>query len=239
MQTNLKNNYIMRSTYQPFNIVLIGLLAIGMLSTGCRKLFGLDSQTNNDYEQHILDDHIYKSAWQYLNERANGAEPKDTIFRRMLQGIQYAKLDSNLYKQEGRTFIFLHNDAVRRVSGTTIQPDCFFGYFKINNKPGTKWEDYPEEQVKNYLLSLIVDGEYTFGSLGPENITVKTLMPAGASATNPESILLLHIANNSNNKIMINDFPNSPAIVQVRTANIISDNGPIHVVDRVVDYQDF
>jgi len=227
----------MRSIVQPSNIVLIGLLAIGMLSTGCRKLFGLPNQENNDYKKSILDEHIYRSAWQYLNDRANGAEPKDTIFRRMLQGIQYAKLDSNLYKQDDRTFIFLHNDAIRRVSGTTIQADCFFGYFKINSKPGTKWEDYPVEQVKNYFLSLIVEGEYTYGSLGPDNITAKTLMPAGASATNPESVQLLHIANNSNYKIMINDFPNSPAIVQVRTGNIISDNGPIHVVDRVVDYK--
>ena len=66
---------------------------------------------------------------------------------------------------------FYHNDAIRRLSGTTVQADCYFGKYKVGPPPGvpaTKWEDYPQIQVKNYLLSLIVEGEHTFENITPD-----------------------------------------------------------------------
>jgi hypothetical protein len=36
--------------------------------------------------------------------------------------------------------------------------------------------------------------------------------------------------------VRINDFLNSVRVTVGRTSGILSDNGPIHVVDRVVEY---
>ena len=54
---------------------------------------------------------------------------------------------------------------------------------------------------------------------------------------NPQSIMTFSINNAADYKLMINNFVGSLLVNTVRTAGIISTNGPIHVVDRVVDYK--
>src|SRR3954466_8124442 len=85
--------------------------------TSCKKLFGLDRQTNTDHVVTTIDPHIHKTAWQYLKERANGN--LDTIFKRTYDAVIYSEIDTNEYLKPNRTFIFLHNDAVYRKSGST------------------------------------------------------------------------------------------------------------------------
>ncbi|SRR5258705_5148905 len=226
----------------------IGLALVGTSFTGCRKLFGLENQKNEDHPTTTIDPHIYKSAWQYLRDRALGSNPNDTIFKRMYQAIIYSGIDSAEYTKPNRTFIFYHNDAIRRLSGTTVTADCYFGRYKVGPAPGaaaTKWEDYPQIQVKNHLLSLIIEGEHTFENLTPDPDFFKTLMPLGYDPLNPESLIAFRVINDRDSRLRINDFPGSdyptPNLaspgLQVRTAGILSTNGPVHVVDRVVFFQ--
>jgi hypothetical protein len=86
------------------------------------------------------------------------------------------------------------------------------------------------------LLYLIVKGEYTYENLGPENVETKTLLPEGADPLNPTSRMTFVLSNDRDSRVRINDFINSVRATAGRTSGILSDNGPIHVVDRVVEY---
>lgn len=222
-------------------IVAILIVTSGLL-VGCYK-----QQTDYNRDPKTIDPHIYKTTWQYLNDRANGTVPADTIFRLMLQGIQYAEIDSNIYKQTGKTFILLNNDAIRRMSGSTVQPDCFFGANLVNNKTVTKWTDYPKDFVKNYLLYLVLDGvfdHYTLPAI--ENVSAGSSAPAGSLTSLPTGVTrntaYPFIANaNSGMKVkVVNSSPSNTSdypialndVLNVRTSSILATNGSIHVIDR-------
>ena len=225
------------------------MLLLALPFTGCKKLFGLKLQEDTDHITTTIDPHIYKTAWQFLKERALGSVPDDTIFKRMYQAVVYSGIDTNEYTKPGRTFIFLHNDAVRRFSsGTTVDTiGSYFGKYKVGppRVPATKWEDYPKAQVLNYLLSLIVDGEHTFENVLPDPKFAKTLLPAGADPLNPQSEIAFRVINDRDSRFRINDFPGSavptPNLaspgIQARTAGILATNGPVHVIDRVPFFQ--
>ena len=217
-----------------------------LLFTGCKKFLGLPLQENEDHIVSTIDPHINKTAWQFLKDRALGSVPADTIFKRMYDAVVYSGIDTIEYTTPGRTFIFLHNDAILRRTGTpaTTTTDSYFGKYKVNNAAATRWDQYPKEQVKNYLLSLIVHGEHTFENVGPDPKYEKTLLPAGKDTLNPESTIVFRVINDRDSRFRINDFPGSavptPNLaspgIQARTAGILSTNGPIHVIDRVLFY---
>jgi hypothetical protein len=215
--------------------ILCGILVMCALSlcTGCKKMFGLKRQDNVDHNISILDPHIHKTAWQFLKEHSTG-QP-DSILSRMYDAIVYSGIDSNLYTQPGKTYLFLHNDAVIR-TGTPAPVDSYWGRYKVNNAAATKWSDYTPQQVKNWLLYLMAEGEYSFDNVTPDNVEVKTLLPEGADPANPRSIITFKVINDRDSKFRINDFFNTVRATQARTSNILSDNGPIHVVDRLVEY---
>lgn len=206
--------------------------------TGCKKLLGLEKQSDWNFKPHVLDPHINKTAWDFLKERANGPAPADTVLKLMYQAIKYSGIDTNLYLQNNKTFILLHNDAILRLTNGLVTKDCYFGYHlsPTTGLAGTKWEDYPKDSVKNWLLYLIADGAYSFGKVGPTPIETTTLLPKGADPKNPESKILFSVVNDQNMKFSINDFVGSGVATQARTAGIVATNGTIHVVDRVVDY---
>jgi hypothetical protein len=219
---------------------LIALLSFTFLSvlTGCKKFLGLERQTDWDFNAVTLDPHINMTAWAYLKQRALGTDPADTIFKKMYDGILYAGIDSSEYTKTNRTYVFLHNDAIYRLSSNKITTDCYWGYYKTRSgKTGTSWTDYPVDSVKNWLLYLISEGNYTFETLNPVPKEVTTLLPKNADPRNPESIMTYNIDNTANYKLMINDFVGSQRNNTVRTAGILATNGPIHVVDRVVEYR--
>jgi len=238
-----------------FQIKIIGfsicIILLVLSFTGCKKLFGLDLQENTDHVTTTIDPHIYKTAWQFLKDRALGpaTSPDDTIFKRMYQGVIYSGIDTSEYTKTGRTFIFLHNDAVLRYSsGTTVDTiGCYFGKYKVGTPrvPATRWEDYPQSQVKNYFLSLIVQGEHTFENVFPDPKFEKTLLPPGTDPLNPQSEIAFRVINDRDSRFRINDFPGSavptPNLtspgIQARTAGILSNNGPVHVIDRVLFFQ--
>jgi hypothetical protein len=203
------------------------------LFTGCKKIFGLKLQENTDHEVTTLDPHINKSAWQYLKERSSGQV--DTVFKRMYEAIVYSGIDSAEYTKPGKTFLFLHNEAVIRTA-TPAPTDTYWTRYKVNNAAAKKWSDYTPQQVKNWLLYLIVQGEYSYDNVTADNVEVKTLLPEGTDPANPKSIMTFRIINDRDSRFRINDFFNTVRASQARTANILSDNGPIHVVDRVIEY---
>ncbi len=214
------------------------LFSIMVFSSGCKKMFGLKLQENWEFQPVVLDPHINKTAWQFLKDRALGTTPADTIFKRMYDGIIYSGIDTGLYLQTNKTFIFLHNDAVYRKSGSTITTDCYFGYYKIGSplKAASKWEDYSKDSVKNWLLYLIAEGNHSFGSVGPINVEAKTLLPEGTDPKNPSSLMYFMVQNTADMKFRINDFIGSKRVTQARTAGILATNGPVHVVDRIVEF---
>ncbi|WP_127124696.1 hypothetical protein [Pseudoflavitalea rhizosphaerae] len=231
------------------NIIAASLLLMFAV-TSCKKL---SLQKDYDRTPHTLDPKLNKSAGKYLSDRATGvAAPNDTLFAWMMRGIQYAEIDLAEYEKTGKTFVFLHNDAVRRVSSNKIQPDCFFGANLVNGLPGQKWEDYPKEFVKNYLLYLIASGVHDHYTItNPEvNAEVSTLAPEGAFSAlpagitrhvnypfdpenNPKALIRFKVLNSSPSNtsdypIVLND------VLNVRTSSLQATNGTVHVIDRFV-----
>ncbi|MGN6416958.1 MAG: hypothetical protein ACTHMC_05685 [Pseudobacter sp.] len=235
------------------NIPAIALLLM-VVATSCKKL---SLQKDYNRKPHTLSPYLEKTAGKYLTDRATGvAAPNDTLFVWMLRGIQYAEIDLAEYEKSGRTFVLLHNDAIRRVTRVSnkdsMQTDCFFGANFVNGKPAQKWQDYPKEFVRDYLLYLIatsVQDHYTI-KVADENQEVGTLAAAGAfnalpagvtrqatwpfdPANNPKSLIRFKVLNSSPSNtsdypIVVNDVRN------VRTSSLLATNGTVHVIDRYV-----
>jgi hypothetical protein len=185
-----------------FNKLMV-LIGLSLFISGC-SMFGLDIQEDYDYKKSILQENVNMTAWAYLKQRANGNNPNDTVFKWMKKAIDYSGIDTLEYTKANRTYIFLHNDAIRRVNGSqTLQSNCFFiDYPTIVKNPdgsikfttatsgipttsaGTKsWNDYDKETVKKYLLYLIGIGDYNYDNLTPAGVDIQSLLPANSVAT--------------------------------------------------------
>jgi hypothetical protein len=218
-----------------FSLSLVALLG---LAVSCNKLAGLERQKDWEFTPVTVDPNIKMTAWDYLKKRALGPAPTDTIMKRMYEAVIYSEIDTGEYTKPGRTFVFLHNDAVRRLSSNKYTTDCYWGRDSVGTpkRPAVAWSEYPKSHVKNLLLYLIAEGNHTFETLTPLNVTAKTLAPAGSNPNNPDNVILFRVDNSGSYPIRINDFIGSTRITTVRTGGILSTNGPIHVVDRIVDY---
>jgi hypothetical protein len=221
------------------------LVMATMLMTSCKKLA---LQKDYDHDPNPLDPHVYKTAWEYLKQRALGNTSADSIWKRMYEGILYAEIDTLEYSKPNRTYIFLNNDAIVRTNSNAADVG-FFDAYRINNAKGTKWSDYPKSLVKAYLQYMIIEGvhdHYTLPPISP--VQVSTLAPAGSLSTlpagitrntaypfvaNPDSKMTLKVLNSSPSNtsdypVVINESRN------VRTSSILATNGSIHAVDRFV-----
>lgn len=236
------------------NILALSILVLAA-ATSCKKL---SLQKDYDRTPRTVDPELHKSAGKFLTDRATGvAATNDTIFAWMLRGINYAGIDLAEYEKSGKTFVLLHNDAIRRVTKVSgkdsTQPDCFFGANMVNGKVAQKWEDYPQDFVRNSLLYLIansVQDHYTM-KLPDENYDVATMaaegflntLPPGITRNpqstglgfipnnNPKSLLRFRVTNSSPSNtsdypIVLNDSRN------VRTSSMLATNGSVHVIDR-------
>jgi hypothetical protein len=181
------------------------LIAIVTLS-GCYKL-----QKDYKYEGSTLDPNINMSAKQFLLSRGTAGVGSDTVFKWMQLGLEYAEIDLAEFERPSRTFIFLHNSAIRTTSGSgstfKVTGGFFFDYpiyvkDAMGNiiksvvdpaadsvRPAVTWNDYPKQLVKDYLSYMILQGEYTFENLSVNNISVQTLMTPGATANPRDSKL--------------------------------------------------
>jgi hypothetical protein len=221
------------------------LVASSLLFTSCKKM---SLQKDYHHDPAPLDPHVYKTAWEYLKQRALGNNSADSIWKRMYEGILYSEIDTLEYSKPNRTYIFLNNDAIVRLSSTPADVG-FFDAYRVNGNKGTKWTDYPKSLVKAYLQYMIIDGVYDHYTLPPVSpVTLQTLAPAGSLSTlpagitrntaypfvaNPDSKMTLKVLNSSPSNtsdypIVINENRN------VRTSSILATNGSIHAVDRFV-----
>lgn len=236
---------------------ILGLALWAFAVSGC-SLAGLDLQKNYDYHHQVLDPHIGISAREFLENRALGtaAQPDDTVFKLMLEGLQYAGIDLSEFEESGRTFIFLENSAIQNVKNKSgiwynfpiVDKDAngdpiIDANGVVKTHPAAGWQDYPKEDVKNYFLYLIIQGTYNFDQLAITDTAVQTLLPPGTTASQ-ESLLgflndgkgfdqqgkmYLKILNNSDlAPIQINDLTND------HSAGYIATNGIIHAFNATV-----
>ncbi|PYF70695.1 hypothetical protein [Pedobacter nutrimenti] len=184
------------------------MLLLGLAFSSC-SIGGLDLQKDYKYEKKELDPRLYKSARQYLEDRGTSPlKAGDTVFKYMKLGLDYAGIDLGEYEKSGRTFIFLHNDAIRVLDDKTKIPKSGMWFdipvimkdvngqpikdvdgIKYKTRPATKWSDYSKETVKNYFLYLIIQGEYGFDNAVTTNTTMQTLLPPNRVAAKDESLL--------------------------------------------------
>ncbi len=192
-------------------IIINSFLLLAVAATflpGCQKLLGLNRQDNYDYQKKTLDPNINMTAKQFLLNRADGTPdaPTDTVFRWMKKGLDYCGFDLAEYEKTGRTFIFLHNDAVRGFNTSGVMDKGLFFTFQIivpdangnpvinpttglpQTRPATRWEDYSKETVKNFFLYLIGQNIYNYYDLDASSKALQSILPAGAVATK-ESML--------------------------------------------------
>jgi hypothetical protein len=189
-----------------------------MVVLGACEFLGLELQEDYEFKPGLLDPHIDMSAYEFMVSNPGGQ------LTLMNQAVVYAGLEEE-YKKPGRTFFLLHDMAVTRLNSQgQVDVNSYFGKNTVNDMPATKWEDYPVEQVRDLLLYHIAEGEYSFHNLTPDNVTTDTMLGG------ENGIMLLHVRNDRDSKLRINDFFGSAKVVQARTTNILSTNGPIHIV---------
>lgn len=225
--------------------------------SGC-TLFDMELQKKYDYEHKTLDPHINISARQFLETRSyeSATNLKDTVFKWMRKGIDYAGIDLATYEKQGMTFIFLHNDAIRvwdaktkkSTSGLWVDFPIVTGPVNpttgiVPTRIAEKWEDYSKEDVKNLFLYLMIQGTYNFDNIPLNNVTVQTLLPPGTIATrksflgfmnggtgfDQEGKMDLKIVNNDDlAPIMINDRTKN------RSGGYIATNSIVHVYGATI-----
>src|SRR6188508_2026298 len=103
-----------------FAIILFAALSF----SGCYKL-----QKDYDYNAWTLDPNINMTAKKFMTSRGVDGVGSDTIFKWMQLGIEYAGIDMAEYEKAGRTYIFLHNSAIRTTTGSGTSQKTNGGFF--------------------------------------------------------------------------------------------------------------
>ncbi|SFB82160.1 Fasciclin domain-containing protein [Parapedobacter composti] len=225
---------------------LWNLAALAVLLSVCScTLLGLELQQDHKHEVNILSPEIHMDAWQFINTPL-----EDTLrsFDRFVDAVVYAGLEDE-YTKPGRTFLVFNNYAILRYNSSgTVNSGCYFGRNTVPvldedgnpvldedgepmMRPGRRWEDYPVEQVRELLLYHILEGEYSYHNLGPDNTVVQSLSP-----NNEANLVYLQIQNTQTSKLAVNAFQGSIQTTLARTANLKATNGYIHVFDAYLRY---
>lgn len=220
-------------------ITVVVVLGMAQLLSSC-SMFGLDVQKDFNRKKDTLDAHVYKNAWDYLKSRAYGSKT-DTVFRRMYDAIIASGIDTSLYIQQNHTYIFYTNAAV-----TTAKTGVWAAYLTSAKKAAKSFKDYAPADLKNYLLYLIIQGEYSHYNLPISDVEVKTLAPVGVfstnltgfvipsfAATNPNSTMRIKVldsspGNTSDYPLQINDTYN------VYSSDYLATNGVIQVMNSPI-----
>jgi hypothetical protein len=246
---------------------ILFLFVIIVSFTSCKKFLGLEKQTDYDYVKQTLDPHINITARQFLETRSDVVDtvsvPKnvDTVFRWMKKGLDYAGIDLAEYEKSQRTFIFLHNDAIKQLDKNGKVTGGFFFTFPIidtnasgqpiidavtgapKTHPAQQWSDYKKETVKNYFLYLIGQGEYNFEQLDATNKPVQSILPANTVATKESLLGYLNDGKSfePDSKFYLKIANNSdlgPIVINDKTndrsAGYIATNGIVHVFGGTV-----
>ena len=203
--------------------ILLLLATVSVALVSC-SLFGLDVQEDYYYKQRVLDPHINMTVSEFLY--SDVGHQLDSV----ISAINYAGLQDE-YAVAGRTHFLLHNLAIYRTNTAgVVDANCYFGKFKVNGLPAKKWKDYPVQQVKDLLLYHIVEGQYSFDNLTPDNLEVTTLLATDKGR------MFLKVINDRDSKVRVNEFFGSLKTVSVRTSNILATDGTIHILGDYAEY---
>lgn len=230
-------------------------LASVILLSGC-SMFGLDLQENYKYNPQTLDPHIGISARQFLENRGSyDPTAKDTVFKWMRKGLDYAEIDYAEFEKSGRTFIFLHNEAIMVWDSKTkkVTKGLWFDFPIVTGanpttgalitRPATDWKDYPKEDVRNYFLYLMLQGDYNFDKLTITNTTAQTLLPPGKVASKTSMLGYLNggLGFDQQGKMdlqLVNNDDLAPILINGMTKNrsggYIATNGIVHVYGATI-----
>lgn len=219
--------------------------AIAVLASGC-TLFGLKKQTDNNRSTNIdtIDAHLNMTAWAYIKSRGLQSHTKaDTPLALLQRAILYSGIDTNEYIKPNRTYICPNAASCKLV---------YAGFFTSAGKAAARWQDYSKADVKNYLMYLILDQQYTHYNMPYNNVTAQSLAPAGTYTTQPTgfrvvipgsspatftpnatSNMLIRVLNASNGNtsdypIFINDNN------YVTTSDLLATNGVVDVVATLI-----
>ncbi|MES2330558.1 MAG: hypothetical protein V4539_13225 [Bacteroidota bacterium] len=251
-------------TIKILSINLLLLSCVAIVSTGCKKVLGLQLQENYNYQQRTLNPNLNMTAKEFLLSRADGSTgaPTDTVFRWMKKGLDYCGMDMSEYEKTGRTYFFLHNDAIRIYNTSTkaVTGGLFFTFPIVNvdasgnpiidattglpkTHPALEWTEYSKATVKNYFLYLIGQGTFNFYDLNAENKTVVSLLPPGTKA-GKESMLGYWNGGNGFDQeskfyLRIQNNADIAPIVHNdrsndRTGGYVTTNGVVHVYAQVI-----
>jgi hypothetical protein len=221
-------------------IITVLLITIGaaVILSSCSKL-KLQKDFNRSTTD-TLDAHVYKNAWAYLKSRAYGSKT-DTVFRRMYDAVIYSGIDTNLYIQQNKTYLFYTNAAV-----TTSKTGLWAAYLTAKKTAAKSFKDYNAGDLKNYLLFLIIDGQYSHYNLPLTDVEVKTQAPEGIfntnftgfvipvfTANNPKSTMRLKVLNSSPGNT--SDYPiQINSTYNVYSSDYLATNGVIQVMNTPV-----
>jgi|GEM_PF-725844 len=228
----LKNIQMKKIKYHTAILFVFLALAVVVLP-GCLKL-KLQKNFHRSTTD-TIDAHVNKTSWQYLKSRAYGSST-DTIFRRMYDAIIYSGIDTNLYMQSNKTYIFFTNTMV-----TTSKTGLWAAVLTSANKAATSWKSYSPADVKNYLGYLILNGTYSHYNLPVHDVTVTTNAAAGAYTTNPPGFKIPGFITNPNSTMYIEVLDASPSntsnypitvndVYYIATSDLLATNAVVDVI---------
>jgi hypothetical protein len=206
---------------------------------GC-SLFGLDLQTDYDYEQSFYDNKLYMNAWEFIESRPD-------LFSGMIEAVNYVESIEpsirEMYKQPGNTYILMTNSGLSSTTSTN-------SYFYMNRlQDGSEylipsvWEAYPKEQVLRLLKYHVVKGEWGTEELPTAPTWYDTWASDGTAADTAK--MNLYLSNDRYGRMYVNNYAGVPSItipgttttvayvnLYPRTPNLRATNGVIHVFNR-------
>jgi len=233
---NVKNNIQMKKAKYLSAMFSVCLAAMSViLLSGCLKLQKNFNRSTTD----TIDAHLYKNSWQYLKSRAYGSGT-DTIFRRMYDAIIYSGIDTNVYTETGKTYIYFTNAMV-----TTAKTGLWASVLTSSNKAATSWKNYSPADVKNYLEYLILDGTYSHYNLPVHVVTVHTMAPAGTYTINPPGFQIPGFVTNPNSTMYIEVLNASPSntsnypitvndVFYIATSDLLATNAVVDVISTPI-----
>jgi hypothetical protein len=217
---------------------------------GC-TLLGLDLQENYEYDHAPLTgNQLGTDGWEFITSRAD-------LFSNFIEAVKYAGVDTTLFDRPDITLFPPTNQAIAGNpaggSGTNLFPGGYWSQNPVNDIVPDRWEAYPEEQVKQFVLNHIMRYAISYNEFLSATRGVRTFFPT--MATNGYGYISLHMLTsldttdgNEAIALWVNDFPShytklNPALtgygmyLSPRTSNLQTKSGSyIHVMDYFLDF---